>query len=307
MPAMSATDSFAQGTVVTPSSMHRGRARLRAREHGLIPQIQVARSRDFSSTRQVRCTATFVTRTAQSQCSTCLERWAHFAFSPLIINPKGQIAGYYTDANAAGHGFLRETDGTFATFDVPGAGTGANQGTYSYAISQRGDITGYAIDSADVSHGFLRDKYGVITTFDVPGSGTGPGQGTYGGGFTADGVIMGNYFDADNISHGFLRNRNGSFSTFDAPGAGHVPDSLEGTYPFGINPQGAISGWYVDDSDVNHGFVRGTGGQFFTFDVPGAGTDPGQGPYVFGIAPNGASTGYSYDSDNVVHGFVVTK
>ena len=109
-----------------------------------------------------------------------------FPFSPLIINPNGQIAGYYTDANGAGHGFLRETDGTFATFDVPGAGTGAGEGTYSYAISQRGDITGYYIDSADVSHGFLRDKNGVITTFDVPGSGTGPGQGTYGGGFTAE-------------------------------------------------------------------------------------------------------------------------
>jgi hypothetical protein len=118
---------------------------------------------------------------------------------------------------------------------------------------------------------------------------------------------MGNYFDADNISHGFLRNRNGSFTTFDAPGAGHVPDSLEGTYPFGITPPGAISGWYVDDSDVNHCFVRGTGGEFHTFDVPGAGTGPGQGPYVFGINPNGASTGYSYDSDNVAHGFFATR
>ena len=81
---------------------------------------------------------------------------------------------------------------------------------------------------------------------------------------------MGNYFDADNISHGFLRDRNGNFITFDAPDAGHVPDSVEGTYPFGINPQGAISGWYVDDSDVNHGFVRGTVANL-QFDVPGAG------------------------------------
>jgi hypothetical protein len=118
---------------------------------------------------------------------------------------------------------------------------------------------------------------------------------------------MGNYFDADNLSHGFLRNENGTFTTFDAPDAGSVPGSFEGTYPFGINMNGAITGWYVDGADVNHGFVRDKHGAFTEFDVPGAGTDPGQGPYVFSIAPNGAVTGYSFDPNNVVHGFVRTK
>ena len=82
---------------------------------------------------------------------------------------------------------------------------------------------------------------------------------------------MGNYLDADNLSHGFLMDRNGVFTTFDAPDAGHVPGSGRGTYPFGINASGAITGWYVDDADANHGFVRNKHGAIVEFDVPGAG------------------------------------
>jgi hypothetical protein len=226
-----------------------------------------------------------------------------FCVSPLIINPNGAIAGYYNDSADVAHGFLRNPDGSFETFDVPGAGTGAGQGTLSYAISETGAITGYYFDSADVSHGFLRDSNGVITTFDVPGSGTAPLQGTYGGGFTPSGTIMGNYVDADNLSHGFLMDRNGAFTTFDAPDAGHVPGVDDGTYPFGINANGAITGWYVDDSDANHGFVRDKHGAIVEFDVPGAGA----GVFVWSIAPNGAVTGYFWDANFVIHGFVRTK
>src|SRR2546426_161960 len=227
-----------------------------------------------------------------------------FVVSPLIINPNGAIAGYYTDSAFVNHGFLRDQNGSFTTFDAPGAGTGADQGTFSFAISPGGEITGFYFDGTNASHGFLRDNMGVITTYDVPGSGTGFLQGTYGGGFTPNGTIMGNYFDADDLSHGFLLDKNGVFTTFDAPDAGSVPGSFEGTYPFGINANGAITGWYVDDADVNHGFVRDKLGAIVEFDVPGAGTGPGQGPLVFGIAPHGAMTGFFLDPNNVVHGFV---
>ena len=111
---------------------------------------------------------------------------------------------------------------------------------------------------------------------------------------------MGNYLDADNVSHGFLMDRNGAFTTFDAPDAGHVPGVDDGTYPFGINANGAITGWYVDDSDANHGFVRDKHGDIDEFDIPGAGA----GVFVWSIAPNGAVTGYFFDANNVVHGFV---
>ena len=84
------------------------------------------------------------------------------------------------------------------------------------------------------------------------------------------------------VSHGFVMDRRtGTFTTFDAPGAGTGPS--QGTYPFGINAAGAISGWYVDASDVNHGFVRDRHGAIVEFDVPGAGTGPFQGPNVYSI------------------------
>ena len=114
-----------------------------------------------------------------------------FVTSPLDINANGAIAGYYNDSAQVGHAFLRDKSGVFTTFDAPGAGTQAGQGTFSFAISPVGEVTGFLFDAVTASHGFLRDKNGVITTYDVPGSGTGPGQGTLGGGFTPNGNIMG--------------------------------------------------------------------------------------------------------------------
>src|SRR5579862_6481410 len=51
---------------------------------------------------------------------------------PQAINPAGVITGFYFDENAVAHGFVRGTDGTFTTFDAPGAGSGAGsyQGTF---------------------------------------------------------------------------------------------------------------------------------------------------------------------------------
>ena len=115
---------------------------------------------------------------------------------------------------------------------------------------------------------------------------------------------MGNYLDGDNVSHGFLRDRKGVITTFDAPDAGSVPGSLQGTYPFGINANGAITGWYVDEANVSHGLLRDKHGALVEFDVPGEGTGPFQGPNVYSIAPNGAVAGFYFDPNNVVHGFV---
>ena len=52
---------------------------------------------------------------------------------PADINPQGEITGYYY-MNSETHGFLREPDGTFITFDVPQA---ANGGTVPISINPR--------------------------------------------------------------------------------------------------------------------------------------------------------------------------
>src|SRR5262249_48564925 len=91
--------------------------------------------------------------------------------SPNLINPDGAITGYYVDAAGVRHGFLRDKFGVITTFDAPGAGTGADQGTQSFAISPGGETTGFYFDATSAVHGFLRDANGLITTFDLPGGG----------------------------------------------------------------------------------------------------------------------------------------
>ena len=46
------------------------------------------------------------------------------------------------------------------TFDVPGAGTGAGQGTVGFAINSSAAIVGWYVDGGNVMHGFLRDLAG---------------------------------------------------------------------------------------------------------------------------------------------------
>src|SRR6516164_6145448 len=77
----------------------------------------------------------------------------------------GEIVGFYLDANFVHHGYLRSKQGTFTTFDVPGA-----KRTSASAINPSGVISGNYIDANDVRHGFVRAKDGTITSFDPVGS-----------------------------------------------------------------------------------------------------------------------------------------
>ena len=116
--------------------------------------------------------------------------------------------GQYVDASNVPHGFVRDANGAITTFDVPGAGTGAFQGTLVFgpsgAISAAGTILGNYIDASYAVHGFVRAPNGAITSFDAPGAGTGPGQGTFPASFNPAGAIVGSYVDASGVSHGFL-------------------------------------------------------------------------------------------------------
>ena len=44
----------------------------------------------------------------------------------------------------------------YTTFNVPGAGAGAQQGTMSIGVNARGSIVGQYMDAKNVYHGFLR-------------------------------------------------------------------------------------------------------------------------------------------------------
>jgi hypothetical protein len=61
------------------------------------------------------------------------------------INNKGEIVGYWFDAQTNFHGFVREPGGEIIPFDAPGAvSTGAA------SINDEGEIAGFYYDSANV-------------------------------------------------------------------------------------------------------------------------------------------------------------
>jgi len=170
------------------------------------------------------------------------------------INAEGAIAASYIDASNARHGFLRDRDGRFTTFDV----TGGSQ-TSPTAIGPDKDIAGIYFETIAGNpfggnyRGFLRNRDGSFSAFDAA---TYPPCciWTFALAINSEGEITGYDNDGEGINHGFLRARNGAITTFDAPGAGTAPN--QGTVAIDINPEGAITGFYYDANNVSHGFVR---------------------------------------------------
>lgn len=76
------------------------------------------------------------------------------------INDNGVIAGEYRDAKLVRHGYIRQADGSFITFDAPNAAlvpsTLVNIGTAPRRINGSGEIVGTYSDAAGVRHAFVR-------------------------------------------------------------------------------------------------------------------------------------------------------
>lgn len=184
---------------------------------------------------------------------------------PESLNIQGAIAGFYTDANLLFHSFVRNADGTIATFLGPGECDTSLAGCFGGAdlnINAGGLSVGNYQDMNNNIVAFLRSRTGRIVTFQAPGAGTGPSQGTGAyiytgqtGGLNDSGAATATYLDANNVFHGYLRRPDGRFITFDAPGADLTPDDFNGTFPNSISDLGVITGWYWDSNFVAHGFV----------------------------------------------------
>jgi hypothetical protein len=190
------------------------------------------------------------------------------------------------------------------TFNVPGAGKGAGQGTLAWGIVKGGWIQGDYVDGKGVYHGFLRDPHGNITRFDVPGMGKKAGQGAVAvDGMAADREIVGAYYDANNSYHGFLRNpTTRKITKFECPWAG-----AGGTFAGAVNEKGLISAVYFDSNGALHGCLRKANGHFIKYDPPDSGKGAGQGTYLAefsGINPKGAVVGDYVDSAGVIHAFL---
>ena len=197
------------------------------------------------------------------------------------------------------------------TFDAPGAGTQPGLGTFANGMNASGAIVGFIRDANAARHAFLRAPDGTFTVFDDPNAGTcsascgsiGNGQGTRAYAINPAGTITGFFTDNSGTCHGYVRSANGTFTQIDAPDAGTGP-SPQGTFPseftpMGINPAGAITGFYVDASFVQHGFVRAASGKITEFDPPGSIlTNPNA------IDTTGAIVGFYFDGSFVGHAFL---
>ncbi len=173
------------------------------------------------------------------------------------------------------------------TFDAPGAGTMAGQGTGCFAvtdcsvlINNFGAITGYYLDANNVFHGFVRSPDGKFTSFEAPDADTTPDDfnGTVPNAINDAGAITGAYYDVNSVGHGFLRSPDGTFTTFDAP------DSVGYTNPVAVNLQSDIVGYYGDQNGQARAFLRRADGSFATWSGPDACTGAPAGGFCGGTA-----------------------
>ena len=247
---------------------------------------------------------TFITFDAPGACATagtqpgCTEA--------VAINPAGTILGYSVDANGMPHGFLRDRDGTFTSFDVPGAvvyslafeATSTGQWPPGTSLNPAGETTG-TVGVPNSAPGFIRDKDGVITTFDAPGAAL-----TLAQSINPAGEVTGFYLDTNPnlFAHGFFRDASGNVISFDPPGAGTDSNGcfFGLTYAEGINAAGEITGYYWDPQCLAHGFLRKRNGDFTVVDVP---EFTG---YTFPLSINdgGDITGWGPDATHLARGFV---
>jgi len=189
------------------------------------------------------------------------------------ISPSGDIAGRYTSADGALHGFIHNRAG-FHSIDFPNAVR-----TEVNWINARGFMVGDYVDANGITHGFLLNQQN-FTTIDYPGA---PWTVAFGVGGSGD--IVGIYGDNAGVVHGFLL-EGGTFSSIDYPGA-------EGTFPTMISAGRVVGGYSVNGQ--SHGFLLYRG-QFKTVDCPGAFT------FFSGIDPQGRMVGGYGTFDGNYHG-----
>lgn len=246
--------------------------------------------------------------------------------TPIGINDRGDISGYYVDGNNVTRGFIRLRNGTFQPPIVEPNDNGNS--TRGQRINNSRVVCGFYSGNS-LLHGFLvaNDRF---REFNVPGSpntfifalnDTGSFVGSYGDLSTlgaylnADGVttlfsvggsgvteplginnandIVGFYFDTDFNAHGFLRSGAGALTfPMDFPGA-------TATFLVDINDSSLLVGAYVDASGASHGFLLTPSGEAIAFDVPG-GFETG----INGINKTGLMCGRYTDGNGIPHGYV---
>jgi hypothetical protein len=165
-----------------------------------------------------------------------------------FVDAHGTVAGSFFDTDLVSHGYLRAPDGTFTVITDPSAGTGSRQGTKILSVNTSGEAAGYYIDAQGATHGLIW-KAGAFTHFDVKDL-----VNTHARTINAKGAVTGWASDANGATHGYVRSSKGKITVFDPPGSGTA--SGQGTLSQGIADDGSVSGFFLDNANVYHGFIR---------------------------------------------------
>jgi hypothetical protein len=132
------------------------------------------------------------------------------------VNNRGDVVGFFLDANDFGHSFLLSA-GVFQTIAVP-AGV---EGTTVAGLNEAGDVVGTFTDSTGTPQGFRLNHRG-FTFVNFPGAvSTNPNA------ITSSGRIVGIYADTTGFTHSFLAEKAGNND--DAANSGN--DAVATTLP----------------------------------------------------------------------------
>lgn len=118
-----------------------------------------------------------------------------YTFGGAISNT-GETGGGYFDGDFTPHGFVRLADGTYQSFDIPGAAS-----LYVNHINDAGvsALNAYGDDDDPNPHGYVRAADGTLTALNAPGA-----IRTAAWDIDSAGRVAGFYVTADGSSHGYL-------------------------------------------------------------------------------------------------------
>jgi hypothetical protein len=200
------------------------------------------------------------------------------------INASGTICGFYNDSAGTTHGWFL-ADGTYSSFDLSGA-----LNTEIFGINDAGDFVGN-YNASGTSYVAFVDIGGTITTIDF-GFPTTSASATA---ISSTGMVTGTYHVLGDLqTYGFIRAADGTLKTgiqepfAESPGTfclginshgwvvgnywtefngyafllipprqfiSYSIQNADSTYFTGINDDGLITGYYVDDSGQAHGLI----------------------------------------------------
>lgn len=208
-------------------------------------------------------------------------------FTQLLgINNSMAIAGYHNFFN--NQGFTLNLPMQFSTENYPNSAM-----TQVIGINNSLTTSGFYVDQANTTHGFYHTSDGTYTTVDFPE--------------TAFNQLL-SQNDNHQASGYYSLSANNSLPdvpyVYDEVGGVFqliiIPGAAGGAQATGINNSGQVCGFFIDGTNVNHGWLLNAG-VFLQLDFPGSTFTQ-----ALGLNNHGQLVGDYMDQSGLTHGFLYT-